>query len=64
MGGSGAVEVQDEGFEVKYGIDVGGGSKGKIIREEPSASCTGTKSKVRPAKPALRHWGDRLYVQG
>ena len=50
MGGLEAVEVQDEGFEVKYGIDVGGGRKGKMIRDEPSASRMGTKSKVRTAK--------------
>ena len=51
MGGSEAVEVQDEGFEVKYGIiDVGGGRKGKMIRDEPSASRMGTKSEVRTAK--------------
>lgn len=51
MGGE-AVKVQDEGFGVKYGIDEGGGRKGKMNREEPSASRMGIKSEVRPAKPA------------
>ena len=50
MGGLEAVEMLDEGFEVKYGIDVGGGRKGKMIRDEPSASRMRTKSKVRTAK--------------